>query len=426
MAGEHSLPASEGRRTGITLRVALYHNLTSGGSKREAHELTKQFVRAGHEVDLYRPSTANEQFLPMNGFIRKEFREDLDLISEVSLRLPGVRKYVDLINLERNLRRLDRLAQRMAAKIDEGNYDFVFAHHDRIVQSPYLFRYLKTPSVYYCAEPMRQFYEAPVTRPYQQPHNGLGRAQHRWYAPERRLRESKIRRADRSNVERATLLLTNSLFSAESIYRAYGLRARVSYLGVDTNTFKPSGIVREGFVLSVGAVAPLKGYDFLIESLAKVPGKQRPLLVIVGNTASMGETRYLEKLASERGVRVTFRVDVTETELARLYNQARAFVYAPVLEPFGLTPLEAMSSGTPIVAVKEGGVRESVVDGVTGKLVARDPEEFATALSQVLNDQGAARWMGDNGRAHVLASWTWEHAYARFVDNTQTLFCSTC
>jgi len=406
------------------VRIALYHNLTSGGSKREAFEFAKQFAHAGHEVHLYRPSTADEQFLPMNGFVHKEFREDLHLVPEISLRLPGVRKYADLINLKRNLRQLDRLARRTAAKIDDGNYDLVFAHHDRIVQSSYLFRYLKTPSAYYCAEPMRQFYEAPISRPYYGPQTSLGHAQFKWYGPERKMRARMIKNRDRENIKHATLLLTNSFFSAESIYRAYGLRARVCYLGVDGEKFKANGFEREEFVLSVGAVSPLKGYDFLIESIGKISSSERPTLVIVGNTASHGEALYLEQLAAGRGVKIRFRVNVSEEDLVALYSKARALVYAPILEPFGFAPLEAMACETPIVAVGEGGVRESVIDGTTGSLVQRHPDEFAAALSRILSDRKLARLLGANGRAHVLKNWTWQHAYERFVDQTKSLWSS--
>ncbi len=403
------------------MRVALYHNLGSGGSKREAHELTKQLVRAGHQVDLYRPSTANEQFLPLNGLVREEFVEYLDLIPDLSLRLPGLRKYADLVNLQRNLRRLDHLAQLMAVKIDARNYSFVFAHHDRIVQSSYLFRYLKTPSVYYCNEPMRQFYEPAISRPYKQADNRLNRAQRAWYAPERWMRNTLVRRADRANVQHASVLLTNSHFSAESIHRAYGLRAGVAYLGVDSERFRPLRLERDNFVLSVGAISPLKGYDFLIKALGKIPVAQRPRLVIVGNTASQGETRYLEELAGKRGVQIVFRVNVDDDELVRFYSEASAFVYAPVREPFGFAPLEAMACETPVVAVKEGGVCESVVDDVTGWLVEREPEQFAAALSRVLSDPRRARCMGKNGREQVLAQWTWEQAYERFVENIKPL-----
>jgi glycosyltransferase involved in cell wall biosynthesis len=403
------------------MRVALYHNLTSGGSKREAYELTRQLFLHGHIIDLYYPATADESFLPLVANTSAQYCFDLSFIADLPIRFPGITRYFDLAGFFVNLRRLVRLSQRIAQQIDRREYDWVFVHHDRIVQSPFILRYLKTPSVYYCAEPMRQFYEPTVSRPYQRPKGALGCAQYRWYAPERKLRSAFVKQNDRSNVRRATMLLTNSRFSAESIYHAYGLGARVSYLGVDSEAFQGNGLERDSFVLSVGAISPLKGYDFLIATLGKIPLTQRPALVIVGNAASQGELRYLEQLAAESAVRVMFRVNVTERELVHLYGQARALVYAPVREPFGFAPLEAMACETPVVAVKEGGVQESVVDGETGWLVEREPEEFAAALLRVLSDPARARYMGKNGREQVLAQWTWEQAYDRLIENIQHL-----
>ncbi len=403
------------------MKIALYHNLTSGGSKREAYEFTKQFARNGHTVDLYCPSTANEEFLSLASIVHQSFTFDLRLGDNFSGRLPLLRRYVDLAVLHLNLRRLRQVARRIAAQIDAGAYDFVFAHHDRIVQSPYLLRFLRTPSAYYCAEPMREFYEPPIVRPYQRPRGAVEQMQRRWYALARWLRDRVVKSEDRKNVRRASLLLTNSHFTAESIYRAYGLRARVSYLGVDTERFKPLDLERGDFVLSVGAVSPLKGYDFLIEALAQLPARQHPRLLIVGNTASIGETTFLRQHAEARSVVLEFRVNVSDDELVRLYNQARAFVYSPVLEPFGFAPLEAMACGTPVVAVNEGGVRESVRDGETGYLVPRDPGAFAEALQRVLSDARLAQTLGQNGRAEVLRCWTWKQAYDRLVENVQTL-----
>jgi glycosyltransferase involved in cell wall biosynthesis len=403
------------------VRIALYHNLTSGGSKREAYEFTKQFARNGHTVDLYCPSTANEEFLSLAHIVHQSFTFDLRLGDNFSGRLPLFRRYVDLAILLRNLRRLREVAQRIAAQIDAGAYDFVFAHHDRIVQSPYLLRFLRTPSAYYCAEPMREFYEPPIVRPYQRPRGAVAQMQRRWYAPARWLRNRVVKSEDRKNVRCASLLLTNSYFTAESIYRAYGLRARVSYLGVDAERFKPLDLERGDFVLSVGAVSPLKGYDFLIEALAQLPTNVRPRLLIVGNTASTGETAFLQQQAEACSVVLEFRVNVSDDELVRLYNQARAFVYSPVLEPFGFAPLEAMACGAPVVAVQEGGVRESVLDSITGFLTPRQPDAFAAALMRVLTDAACAKQLGQNGRQRVLEFWTWEQAYARLAENVQSL-----
>jgi glycosyltransferase involved in cell wall biosynthesis len=399
------------------MKVALYHNLTSGGSKREAYEFARQFVRHGHTLDLYHPSTANEEYLPLGQIVHQSLTFELYLRGDYSGRLPLLRRYVDLINLSLNLNRLRQLAQRIAAQIDAGGYDFVLAHHDRIVQSPYLFRFLKTCSAYYCAEPMREFYEPPVARPYLEPRCRTDYLQRKWYSPARRMQQALIKTEDRRNIQFASMLLTNSYFSAESIYRAYGLRARVSYLGVDTAKFKPLNLQRQDFVLSVGAVSPLKGYDFLIEAMGMVPANGRPRLVIVGNTASVGEMNFLRQMAEYYRVNVDFCINVSEEKLVLLYNQARALVYSPVLEPFGFAPLEAMACATPVIAVREGGVRESVIDGETGFLVPRDPALFAEALGRALRDASLAKTLGQNGCAHVLGLWTWDHAYAHFMEN---------
>lgn len=397
------------------MRLALYHNLTSGGSKREAFEFARQFAAHGHTVDLYAPATANEEFLPLTPVVANHFRFELELKDDLQVRLPLLRKYIDLLRLYENLERVKRTSRQAAAQIDSRRYDFVFAHHDRLVQSPLLFQFLKTPAVYYCAEPMREFYEPPIFRPYRQVQSRSAKLQRLWYLPARRIRDRTIQEQDRENARRATLLVTNSYFSAESLYRAYGLRARVVYLGVDTEKFRPLDLPRENLVLSVGAVSPLKGYDFLIDAAARVPQEKRPRLMLVGNTASAGETKFLEERARRAGVALEMRVNIRDAELLELYNRAAALVYAPVLEPFGFAPLEAMACATPVIAVREGGVRESVQGGETGLLTDREPQAFANAIEQVLQDPALALKLGAQGRERILDFWTWGHAYQRFL-----------
>ncbi len=402
------------------MRIALYHNLTSGGSKREAYEFARQFMQCGHTVDLYHPSTANEQFLPLKSIVQRESVFDLRLVRDLPLRFPGLTRYADFVGLVVNLSRLKRLAKKISKAIDAGGYDFVLLHHDAIVQSPYLLRFLNTRSAYYCNEPMREFYEPSIWRPYNEPATMLDRAQRSWYAPTRWLRQVLVRSEDRHNVCCATKVLANSFFSAESIYRAYGLRASVSYLGVDAEKFRPLDLPREDFVLSVGAVSPLKGYDFLIQALGHLPEARRPRLTIIGNTASTREVNFLRNLARQTAVTLELLVNVSDDTLVQLYNRARALVYSPILEPFGFAPLEALACGTPVIAVKEGGVRESVADGVSGFLVPRDAREFAQVLERVLCDGRLDRTFGENGRAEILRFWTWNHAYKRLLENAKT------
>jgi len=105
---------------------------------------------------------------------------------------------------------------------------------------------------------------------------------------------------------------------------------------------------------------------------------------------------------------VEFRSLIPDEELVRLYNQARLTVYAPVMEPFGFVPLESMACQTPVIGVREGGVRESITDGVTGWLVDREPEELAATIGTLLDRVAEVDRVGKNGRSCVEANWTWD------------------
>ncbi len=402
------------------MRVALYENLPSGGSKREAFEFARALGAHGHVVDLWTTNAADETFLPLQEVTRQQFRYDWPGTRSTPRRLPGLRGYVIAVAEKDRLRRIARTARVMAARIDLAGYDFVFAHHCQPIQGPYLLRFLRTPSFYYCAEPMRQYYDPPIDRPYDHEYvPPVSRLQRRWYAPAQQSMTELRKQDDYLNVRAAGVLLTNSSFSGEAIYRAYNRRALVSYLGVDDDLFRPLGLPRREFVLSVGAVLPHKGYDFLIDALGCLPVEIRPPLVIVGNMVSEPEHTYLQRQAARRAVTLEVRSRVTDAELVRLYNQACAFVYAPVLEPFGFAPLEAMACGTPVVAVAEGGVHESVRDGVTGLLTQRDPRHFAAALTRVLADSALRDQLGAAAVSTVRSFWTWPAAYDRFM----TLVC---
>jgi glycosyltransferase involved in cell wall biosynthesis len=142
-------------------------------------------------------------------------------------------------------------------------------------------------------------------------------------------------------------------------------------------TNRPLDLEKRNFVLSVGSLTPLKGFDFLIRAMAELPEAGRPRLVIVSNFQNPPEKTYLEGLAGELHVELELLNNVSDQRLVELYNQAKMVLYAPVREPFGLVPLEAMACGTPVVGVCEGGVLETVLDGETGILVERDLQLFS-------------------------------------------------
>jgi glycosyltransferase involved in cell wall biosynthesis len=383
------------------LHVAVYHNLHSGGAKHSLYETVHRLAKR-HHVDLFCLSTADVDFFDLRKFVEEhvvfEFKPGRLFRSPFGRLNQAVRW--------RDLARLEQVQRRVTAEIDRRKYDVVYVHPCQFTQSPSLLRYLRTPSLYHSREPLRRFYEPPLPRAYRDERGWRGILGQ--IDPFNRAYEQRLRQLDRKNIRYATRIVTNSFFTREALYRIYGVDARVVYHGVDLETFRPLDLPRENMVLSVGALTPNKGFDFIIESLGLLPKHLRPTFVVVSNYQEQAELAYLEELASKRGVSLRLRVRVRIDELVHLYNTARCTVYTPILEPFGLVPLESMACGTPVVAVKEGGVRESVVDGQTGLLLDRDPEQFAAAVRTLLENEELAKRYGRQARAYTLEKWPWD------------------
>jgi glycosyltransferase involved in cell wall biosynthesis len=121
-------------------------------------------------------------------------------------------------------------------------------------------------------------------------------------------------------------------------------------------------------------------------------------------------------MAAKLGVELHIERIMDDHRLVQVYNQALAFVYAPLQEALGMAPLEAMACGTPVVAVAEGGVRETVLDGVTGWTVERDTELFAERLETLLSDEQTRRGMGQAGPDYIRDNWTWQSAVNSLED----------
>ncbi|ROR66402.1 glycosyltransferase [Agrococcus jenensis] len=159
----------------------------------------------------------------------------------------------------------------------------------------------------------------------------------------------------------------------------------------------------DGLVVCVGRVQPLKGQDLAVRMLEHLPDA---VLVVAGD-ATPGDERYLESLhdiAREIGVegRVRHIGSLERPALARLLDAADVVVVPSRTESFGLVPLEAAASGTPVVASRVGGLVESVVDGETGVLVdGRDPAEWAQAVGAILEDVDLQVELGLAGRRIV-------------------------
>jgi glycosyltransferase involved in cell wall biosynthesis len=406
------------------VRIAVFHNLPSGGAKRALYGFVKYLTSAGHQIDVHVPSTADETYLPLKdivgGFYVYPVRQPTRNGFSPFFRYILPRPFLTLKQVrERVAHEIDdrkQAQERIADEINAGPYDVVLSEQDQIRITPFLLGYLKKPTVYFCQQPRRDgepALEEVVRAAFPMPATPSVPVYKRIWRAYLKSLEIPAAKLDRENASHAKYILTNSCFTRETILRAYGLNSFVSYLGIDTDLFRPLSLPREDFVLSVGACYAHKGFDFIIRALGLIDGERRPKMVIVSNSTDAPWEAHLVQIASDLRVDLEVKTAIPDGELVSLYNRARLFVYASILEPFGLAPLEAMACGTPVVAVKEGGVRESVLHNETGILTPRDEAAFAQATTDLLENDEERERMGCRALEVVRSFWTVRHAGER-------------
>ncbi|MFF0315915.1 glycosyltransferase [Micromonospora sp. NPDC005252] len=196
--------------------------------------------------------------------------------------------------------------------------------------------------------------------------------------------------------------------------------------GVNLASFSPLGPVADrepvrARILTVGRLVERKGFQTVVRAMALVPDAE--CVVVGGPPEGLLETdpyaRRLRALAESCGVadRVHLVGAVPREEMGRWYRSADLLVAAPWYEPFGLTPLEAMACGVPVVGTAVGGIRDTVVDGTTGDLVpARDPQALAAAIQRLLDDRIRRFRYATAARERARSRYSWEATAERLAE----------
>lgn len=172
-----------------------------------------------------------------------------------------------------------------------------------------------------------------------------------------RLLVGPLRKWDYQAAQRPDFMIANSTHIKQEIKKYYDREATVIYPPVALKRFQNpanSNLLRHGFIIS-GRQTPYKRFDLAIEACTKL---NLPLTVI-------GDGPDNKRLRSLAGSSVTFLGHVPDEELERQFASTEAFIF-PGLDDFGITPVEAMASGTPVIAYKAGGALDYVVPGKTG------------------------------------------------------------
>ena len=171
-----------------------------------------------------------------------------------------------------------------------------------------------------------------------------------------------LRLVDYKSSQNVDFFIANSKNVAERIKKFYRRDAVVIYPPVDvarqskiTSSFSSSenGLPRS-YYLAGGRLARPKHVDLIVETFARL---KLPLKVF-----GKGFAGYDLELKSKTGSKIEFLGEISDQEKLGLMKNAKAFIFASEDEDFGITPVEAMSAGTPVIAYRSGGVLESVID----------------------------------------------------------------
>ena len=371
-----------------SLRIAFVHpDLGIGGAERLVLDAAAGLQQSGHRVSIFTSHRDPERCF------EKARDGSLD-----------VRIYGDFIPLEIGQRlrapfaiaRMCYVVTRLGLSSDKFDVTFV----DLVAQSIPLLRLMTFAKViFYCHFPDRLM--APRR-------DGI----YRWYrAPIDWTEEMAVRIADR--------VLVNSRFTASVVREVFPSletsKIEVLYPGVDVARdsipFCESCNRDRIVILSIGRYERKKNTALTIEAFAILRKELSPevlsnveLVIAGGFDDRLGENREvlgeLIDLARRRSVddHVTFLRNPTDSEIRSLLSQARCILHPAENEHFGYVPVEAMAAGRAVIAMNNGALCETVVDGVTGFLCEPRPEAFAAALKKIVDDPALAVRMGRAGR----------------------------
>ena len=353
------------------MKIALFQNLPDGGALRTVYEQVKGLSKK-HTVDCYCFKYPN--YKDISKYFHKIYTNDFRIDNNKSGFLKRIKEdYKNLITL--------RLVHKsIAKKINSQKYDIALIHTDMWTESPFVLRYLKKNNVYFSHELLRIAYEK-----YLQKFSDLSILKKIYEIFTRLIRKD----FDYKNARSAQKIITASNYMADKIKNIYKREAKFIELGVNNKVFVNDKRKTREYILFIGKKNKVKGYDFYLK-----------VKETLKNNANI---KWIELGFDKDQAKIS-----NDNELAMIYSKSLCLLCISRQEPLGLTALESISCETPVLAVNEGGYRETVIDGVTGYLLPRDPKTFAEKIKYLMENPDVARKMGEAGREHVKKNFTWE------------------
>jgi len=358
--------------------------LPSGGGIRVVHQFVNQLSKS-FDVSLHVPCGGT---LPDKGSLIRSTEYPFPMW----IKPRGIMRPLAPVFLMLRLLSFKKVCMGIAGRINE-TADIALVHNSMPVAAPPVLGYLKIPSVYFCFEHPRHIYEGDIIR---RTNNGVTELALKPLS----LLEKKI---DLKSASSANQVVALSDYMRKTILSIYGIDAHIIRPGVNSDFFHPPEefVKRDNFVLSVGAMWPFKGHDTAIRAVGMINRDVRPDICIVADREYPGYKSKLTALADSLSVKLIIQQGINDFELRELYQRAQAVLCCQRREPYGLVPLEAMACEAPVIAIKEGGFIDNVIDSENGFLVPPSADSAAKSLLRVLTKQELGRKTGSSGRDFV-------------------------
>ena len=213
----------------------------------------------------------------------------------------------------------------------------------------------------------------------------------------------------RRAVARMQLIVVNSRTTQARVQRFLGRDSVIVHPPCDTERFRWQG--QGDYYLSTARLTPLKRVDRIVSAFRAMPDKK---LIVASGGEDLGRLRQMA--AGHPNIEI--RGWVSDAELTALVGNAIATLYVPVDEDFGMSPVESMAAGKPVIGVAEGGVVETVVPGATGTLLAPhfSDDDLAGAVRAMTPAAAAAMRQRCEERAQDFDRATFVTAMRRVID----------
>jgi D-inositol-3-phosphate glycosyltransferase len=388
--------------------LASLGGVDTGGQNVYVAQLAKHIAAQGYEVDV---------------FTRKDNEELKDVVSWV----PGVR----VINVnagpakniikEELLQYMDEFKDSMVAFIIEQHLHYSLIHANFFMSA-------------YVAMGIKKELDIPFIVTF----HALGHVRRIHQAGEDKFPAERLL-IERQAVQEADHIIAECPQDMEDLityYNAPENKISIIPCGFSSKEFYPVGKATsrrilglpqdEHIILQLGRMVPRKGVDNVIRALSNLKNTKKPvnLLIVGGESENLNEDdcpefARLMSVAREHNVvdSIIFTGRKDRHLLKFYYSAADLFITTPWYEPFGITPLEAMACGTPVIGANVGGIKYSVLDGETGLLVnPHDPEMLADKISKVIDNDTLLNRMGESAIYRVNTHFTWAKVAAKVIN----------